>query len=415
MPTAKLTALAVANAKPPARGRIEYWDAALPGFGLRVTHKGAKSWTVLFRAQGKLRRLTIGHYPALSLADARAGAREALLEVAKGVDPGAEKIEERQRETASLFENVIAEFVERHCKPNNRGWKRQDRDLRREFLPAWRGRTIASITRSDIIGALDKIADRTSARRANRYLALLKKLFSWAAERGYVEASPAAVVKPPGREVSRDRVLADDEIRLVWRACERAGYPFGDLFRLLVATGQRLGEVAAMTWPSVDLVGKMWTVPAELAKNGIANEVPLAPLAITILEGIEAHARDRSTGWVFPAANGSGKPVSGFSRAKANLDKALAADGHLLAAWRAHDLRRSAASGMARLGIAPHVIERVLNHTSGQISGVAATYNRFGYLPEKRHALETWAAHVERLLDPTAGDNVVPLPTLAAS
>jgi integrase len=159
----------------------------------------------------------------------------------------------------------------------------------------------------------------------------------------------------------------------------------------------------------------MWTVPAELAKNGIANEVPLAPLAIEILEGIEARARDRSTIWVFPAANGSGNPVSGFSRAKANLDKALAADGHPLAAWRAHDLRRSAASGMARLGIAPHVIERVLNHASGQISGVAATYNRIGYLPEKRHALEAWAAHVERLLDPTAGDNVVPLPTLATS
>jgi integrase len=411
MPTIKLTALTVANAKPPAQGRIELWDATLPGFGLRVTSKGAKSWTVLYRANGKLRRMTLGPFPALPLAAARDRARDVLREVDKGNDPGAAKIEERQHAAATSFENVIAEFIERHCKPRNRGWQRQDRDLKREFLPYWRGRPIASIGRRDILEVLDKIADRTSPRRANRYLALLKKLFSWCAERGYVEASPAAVVKPPGREMSRDRVLSDNELVEVWRCCEATGYPFGDLFRLLITTGQRLGEVAAMTWSNVDFATKMWTVPAELSKNGIANEVPLSPLAIGILKGIPR----RGDGWVFPAQNGSGNPVSGFSKTKGRLDRALATSGHPLAPWRAHDLRRTAASGMARLGIAPHVIERVLNHTSGEISGVAATYNRFGYLPEKRQALDAWAAHLGRLLDPPSADNVVELASRVAS
>jgi integrase len=396
MPTVKLTALSVANAKPPAKGRVEYFDAALPGFALRVTHTGTKSWTLLYRPAGqdKLRRLTLGAYPALSLADARGLAREAIHEADAGADPAAEKTAERQHNIASLFENVAAEFIARHCRPRNRGWHRQERDLQREFLPAWRGRPIGSIARLDIIKELDRIADRSSPRRANRYLALIKKLFSWAAERGYVEASAAAVVKPPGREVSRDRVLADAELAAVWRCCEQAGWPFGDLFRLLAVTGQRLGEVAAMRWENIDLSARIWTVPAELSKNSIANEVPISDLAFEILERLSPLA-GHSSGYVFPAMNGSSNPVSGFSRAKANLDKALSA-GVDFAPWRLHDLRRTAASGMARLGVAPHVIERLLNHMQ---PGVAGVYNRFGYLPEKRTALDLWAAHIRQTID----------------
>jgi integrase len=410
MPTTRLTALAVANAKAPPQGRLEYWDAALPGFGLRVTHTGSKSWTLLYRPPGQaLRRLTLGAYPALSLAEARDLARAAIHDVEKGADPAEDKAAERRHGAATLFENVIAEFVERHCKPRNRGWQRQERDLRREFLPYWRGKPLSSIGRIDIIEALDRIADRTSPRRANRYLALLKKLFSWAAERGYVEASPAAVVKPPGREVSRDRVLTDGELVAIWRCCERVGWPFGDLFRLLIVTAQRLGEAAAVRWENIgDLAARVWTVPAELSKNGIANEVPLSGLATEILESLPPLGR---RDFVFPAMNGSGNPVSGFSKAKANIDKALVASGHHLAPWVLHDIRRTAASGMARLGVAPHVIERVLNHVQ---PGVAGVYNRFGYLPEKRQALDLWAVHITRLLDPPTATNVVELPARAA-
>ena len=401
MPSIKLTARTVENAKPPAFGRIEYWDAALPGFGLRVTEKGAKSWTVLYRVHGRVRRSTLGGYPALPLAAARERAREVLREVDKGNDPAASKAEERRR-AADLFQAVAGEFIERHAKPNNRGWRRQDTDLKREFLPLWRDRPIGSIAKRDVLEVLDKITDRTSPRRANRYLALLKKLFNWCAERGYLETSPAANIKPLAKEVSRDRVLSDDELVLVWRGCEAAGWPFGDLIRLLILTAQRLGEVSSMQWRDVDLDKGAWTVPATIAKNGVANEVPLSAAALAILTGLPPLGRG---GFVFPALNGSGSPVSGFSRAKARLDKetatALARAGQPpIPAWRLHDLRRTAASRMAQLGISPHVIEKVLNHTSGSLAGVAGVYNRFGYGPEKRHALETWAGHLDHLIGP---------------
>jgi integrase len=150
-----------------------------------------------------------------------------------------------------------------------------------------------------------------------------------------------------------------------------------------------------MRWSDVDLVKATWTVPAEIAKNGVANEVPLSPAAVSILKALPSFA---DHGYVFPSINGSGRPVSGFSKAKARLDKAIAAElaptNGAMPAWRLHDLRRSAASGMAQLSIAPHVIEKVLNHVSGSLAGVAGIYNRFGYGGEKRHALESWAARV---------------------
>jgi integrase len=150
-----------------------------------------------------------------------------------------------------------------------------------------------------------------------------------------------------------------------------------------------------MRWQDVDLAKRMWTVPATVSKNGIASEVPLSPLALAILAEVP---RLSGAEHVFPATNGSGRPASGFSKAKARLDRQLVETGATMTPWRLHDLRRSAASGMAQLGVAP----QVLSHISGSIAGVAATYNRFGYGPEKRHALESWAAHLQHLIDPPA-------------
>jgi integrase len=402
MPRVRLTARFVENVKPAARGRIEYFDAALPSFGLRVTEKGAKSWILFYRVHRHQHRATLGSYPTLPLAEARDRARDVLRDIERGNDPATAKAEQRRRD-ADLFQAVSGEFIERHAKPNNRTWQRQDTDLKREFLPLWKDRPIGSIAKRDILEVLDKIADRTSPRRANRYLALIKKLFNWCAERGYVETSPAANIKPLAREVSRDRVLSDSELRVIWQCCEALGWPFGDLFRLLLLTAQRVGEVSTMLWRDVDLDQAIWTVPGATAKNGVANEVPLSSAAIAILKSLPALGRQ---GLVFPALNGSANPVSGFSKAKARLDKAIAFElankDQIMPAWRLHDLRRTAASRMAQLGVSPHVIEKVLNHVTGSLKGVAGVYNRYGYDAEKRHALKVWAAHIARVVDPSS-------------
>lgn len=400
----KLTELLVAKVAPPPSGRVTLWDAMLPGFGLRVTDKGAKSWIIMYRLGGRTaprKRLKLGAYPMLSLANARAQARNAFHEVARGIDPAAKHVDRKP----DTFEEVAHEFIERHAKPKNRGWRYQEADIKRELTPLWGARPITEITRRDVLDVLDRVSGRTSPVRANRILALVRKLFAWCLDRGILETSPAASVKPPGREASRDRVLSDDEIRHVWKACDHLGYPFGVIFKLLLVTAQRRDEVGTMKWTDVDLSKGVWTVPREISKNGIANEVPLSPLAVSILSSVPRYVRadGREDPLVFPAANGSGKPASGYSKAKMRLDRLIneqRSDDEIgeMPRWWLHDLRRTAASSMARLGVAPHLIERVLNHVSGSQSGVAGVYNRYGYLSEKKDTLDHWAEYLTAVI-----------------
>lgn len=399
----KLTDIAVARAKPPASGRIEIWDAMLPGFGLRVSDKGSKSWVVMYRVRGGpsgKRRLTLGRYPVLSLANARERARRIFELAGDGIDPAEARTPAPK--SAPAFEEVAAQFITRYAKPKNRGWRRQEADLAREFTPSWGTKPIDAVTRADVLNVLDRISDRTSPLRANRQLALIRKFFNWCLERGILETAPTANIKPPGREVSRDRVLSDDEIRSVWNCCETVGYPFGAIFKLLLVTAQRREEVGRMRWDDLDLGKGTWTIPRERSKNDVANEVPLSRLALALIERLPRFAWEDL---VFAAANGSGRPASGYSKAKLRLDRLIAASRSSnelpqMPEWWLHDLRRTAASGMARLSVPPHVIERVLNHISGTQSGVAGIYNRYGYLPEKRQALDAWGRYIEALVPP---------------
>ena len=228
---------------------------------------------------------------------------------------------------------------------------------------------------------------------ANRVLTVIKKLFGWAVARDLIVLSPAAGVEAPGKETARDRVLTDTELKAVWEVCQALGYPFGPLFRLLILTGQRRGEVVRMAWP--DIENGTWTLPREITKSDRLHVVPLSGLAI---ETIEAVPKIEGCDLLFPSRRGTDRPLSGFSRAKRQLDTLSGVER-----WRLHDLRRTVASGLARFQTPPHVIEAVLNHRSGTISGVAAVYNRYSYLDEKRQALEAWARHVQGL----AAANVV--------
>jgi integrase len=412
----KLTDLFVERVKPPAHGRAEYFDASFPGLALRITDKGAKSWSVFYRLHGRLRRFTIGNYPALKPADARREAQTALDRVRAGADPAEEKKARREQRSpeTETFGAVLDDYLERHLRPNKQEstYTEVKRALERDTLPMWCNRPIATISRRDVIDLVDEIIARGARVQANRTLAWLRAMFNWAIEKERLAVSPVAGMKLPTEEQARDRVLSDDELRWAWVACDEVGWPFCPLVRLLILTAQRRDEVAGMAWPEVALADKTWTIPREKMKNHIAHEVQLSNTALAILETLP-HIGD--AGLIFTTTGDT--PVSGFSRAKRRLDEAMLAakrkelgkhKGDAIPDWTLHDLRRTATTGMARLKIAPHVVDRILNHTSGTIRGVAAVYNRFAYLDERRAALEAWGRYVDNLITPVPA-NVVAL------
>jgi integrase len=255
------------------------------------------------------------------------------------------------------------------------------------ILPQWRGRKIAEITRADIKVLLADLAETPI--NANRIHSVLHTLFGWAVESDLITSSPVAGLKRPNKETPRDRVLTDAELRAVWLAANKESYPYGSVIKLLILTGQRRGEVAGMMWSELDLALGLWTLPRERVKNGRKHEVPLSNQALEIIK----KAPRTSDKYVF-SLNGRA-PFSGFSDRKAQLDRSVN-----IASWIIHDLRRSVASGLAKLGTDLAVIEKVLNHTSGSFAGIVGVYQRHEFADEKRQALQQWADHVERLVQP---------------
>lgn len=391
MPSQKLTARTIENAKAPANGRHEVWDTLVRGFGLRVTERGMKSWTLMYRINGRQRRLSLGGYPAYDLAEARDFAREALRLVGRGVDPADERKAAREAARSTerdTVEKLVRQFIERHAKAKTRKWRDTERMFELYVLPKWGQQPLNSITRRDVIELLDGIMDQGKPYSANKVLSHVRRFFNWCVERDILDATPVAKVKSPAKEVSRDRVLSDDETVAVWRTCDSMGWPFGLAFKLMLVTGQRRDEVATMRWSDIDRESGIWTQPREVTKSDRLHEVPLSSLAVEILDAVP-----RLGDHVFTTTGNT--PVSGFSKAKRRCDKLSGVAG-----WRLHDLRRTCASGMARIGIAPHVVEKVLNHASGTISGVAAVYNRHGYTEEKRTALDAWARAIASTIRP---------------
>ncbi|MGI4765072.1 MAG: tyrosine-type recombinase/integrase, partial [Janthinobacterium lividum] len=385
-------------------------DGLVKGLYLVLQPSGAKSWAVRYRAaDGRPRKYTIpGTYPAIDLKSARELAQSALVDVAKGGDPAAAKKAARAGAQApsdrDLVEKVVDQFIERYAKANTKAETAAEnkRILEREVVKLWRGRRLGDIGRADVHELLDAIVDRGSPVAANRILAALRRMCGWAVERGIIASSPCDNVKAPTAERSRDRVLTDDELQRLWTATDAIGWPFRDLVRLLLLTGQRRNEVGRMRWSEVDLDAALWTIPKERAKNGQAHAVPLSSPALAILRALPKV--EGGKGFVDYVFTVTGKtPVSGYSNAKERLDKLMGPD---TPGWVFHDLRRTAATGMARLGVLPHVVEAVLNHVSGSKAGVPGIYNRASYANEKRHALDAWGGFIERLTSGQGG-NVV--------
>ncbi len=368
--------------------RLEVWDERVPGFGLRVSKAGTKTFMLIYRHRGRSRRLTLGRYPILPLADARDKAIDALRQVNTGTDPilEAEKIDDASYQ----FDAVVDDYVERHCKIHNKPStaRESERALKKHFVTEWGKRDIRDIQPNHINKILDALIDKGTPSEANHALGVIKTLFRWCVDRDMLAISPCQKVRKPAKLNSRSRVLTDVELVKVWHAFEAEGYPFGYMGKLLVLTGQRRGEVTEMRWNQIDEARKTWTIPATLAKNNREHVLPLSDAAMAILRTVPRLSDER----VFPARNNDANAISGFTRAKLRFDKTSK-----VAEWTIHDIRRTVATGLAMLGVAPHVIERVLNHVSGTFAGVAGVYNRFQYQDEMRAALEKWAKHVDCL------------------
>ncbi|GJD46107.1 Prophage integrase IntS [Methylobacterium cerastii] len=395
------TARSVELLKPDPEKRLELPDSALPGFYLVVQPSGAKSWAVRYRADGKPKKLTLGPYPRLGLGDARERARTALQAVSEGRDPAGEKAADLQEQAAATrltFGAVAADFVARYAKPRNRSWPETERLLTKADLEPWQARDVRGIGRRDVLDVIDGVVERGAPIHANRLFAALRKMFGWAVERGVLDASPMAALKPPSPEVARDRVLSDVELAAVWKAAAEVGYPFGTVVQLLILTGQRRSEVLDAEWREIDRDGRMWTIPRQRAKNDRAHAVPLSDAALGILDALPRIGKPAR--FLFTTTGSS--PFSGVSKATERLSKLAAKhmpDAVLLEPWRLHDLRRTFASGCARLGVGIHVVEKALNHTSGTFGGIVGVYQLHDFADERRQALDNWASHLMVLLD----------------
>jgi integrase len=453
----------------PGDKRREIPDSQAPGLYLVIQAKPSRtmSWALRFRRpDNRAAKLTLGRVDladepsdapviggSLTLGQARELAAKIARERARGLDVIGEhkaKLSRQHTEAAhrgaNSFAAVAREFFIDHktkkWQTRPRHWREDARllglDYPRDCDPAhcepqvipgslaatWADKPVAEIDGHDIhavvdearklgIPGLKRTNDGTSEARGRKMHAALSNLFRWALQRRKVAVNPTVGVWHPGAPPARERVLTEAEVRLFWKACNQIGAPYGPLFQILLLTGARLDEVTAMARAELSEDGTLWTLPGTRTKNHRTHSVPLSPLARHIIDRM---ARvENPNGYVFTI---SGKLLTGFSRAKADLDQIMAAlaraEGRDFAAWRLHDLRRTAATRMADLGVLPHVVETVLNHVSGHKSGVAGIYNVAQYAPEKKTALERWSTHLEGVFSGRSA-NVVSLPRAEAA
>jgi integrase len=393
----KFTDKKIQNLKPKPQ-RYELWEGN--GFGVRVTPKGTRSFVCLFRFEGKPRRLTLGTYPGMTLADAHRAHAEAMKRLEQGIDPGAVTVADRKEERKAPTVAALAEeYIERWAKPRKKSWKVDLRILQKDVIPEWGERKVREITRRDVIRLLDGIVDRGAGIMANRTLAVIRKMFNFAVSRDIVPVSPCLAVRAPAPEQRRDRVLTTDEIRALWHGLEGAKMAEGTKFalKLQLATAQRKVEIVSATWEEIDLTDKWWTIPPEKAKNKMAHRVPLSPLTLELLQAAKNIAGDSP--WIFPS------PQTDRHITPEAVDHALRRPGleHLGFTFWVHDLRRSAASHMTGMGISRLVVSKILNHVE---RGVTAVYDRHSYDPEKRQALDSWGRKLQAIIEGTKS-NVV--------
>jgi integrase len=385
-----LTPKSIENMKA-GSARREIPDAGCRGLYLVVQPvTGRRSFAVRYRFHGTPKKLTLGSWPALQLAAARKVATDALHELAQGRDPAALKFDaeaaaERAaaERAADTVDHWAKHFLERYAKKRTRpnSWQQAEHVFGNIVLPAWSGRIIHDIQRRDVRELVEAVAEDRPV-MANRALAHLSKFFNWLCEQDVIVASPCAGVKPPAKEQARDRVLSDDEIRALWKALDALGGRGGAAVKVMLLTGQRRGEVIGMSRPEIR--GDVWSLAPSRTKNKRPHELPLSAQVLAIIDGLPATSGDL----IFATNRTS------LFHAKTAIDTQMKPTSP----WVLHDLRRTAASGMARLGIRLPVIKKCLNHASGSFRGIVGVYQRHDFAAEKRDALQRWANHVDAVV-----------------
>jgi integrase len=401
MPRIKLTKSSI-DLLPTPSSDVIYWDAGCPGFGVKVTPKGRKVFVVLYRTGGagsKLRKYTIGPYGRVTLHQARVAAQKVFTAKLEGRDLAAEKGEARRRIVADRVEDLMETFIVQHVSQNRSAYE-ISRLLRREMGRSWTGRSIHEITKRDVVEVISAIQQRGAPGTANKTLKVIKTFLRWCVGRAVLDRSPAEGVPLPAKVVARDRVLHHELAQIIFAARKMSG-PYGGIVELLALTGQRREEVAGMPWGELDLHQRVWTLPKSRTKNAKEHAVHLSEQSMAVVR----HMTVRGP-FVFTTLGT--KPFREFSRAKRQIDELSGVTG-----WRLHDLRRTCVSGMARLGIAPHVADKILNHQTGTISGVAAVYQRHEFLSERRQALDLWGAHVGEILNGVSREARIALKVVA--
>jgi integrase len=366
-----LTDAQIKRLKAPEKGQKTYFDDALPGFGLRVSQGGTKTFIAV--CGSKRKRHSIGRYPEMPLAEARARAKGIQAEFAL------ESPHKVARPTLK-FEDARRMFLADNEKRNKPRTVDEYTRLLHKHFPLTG--LLEDIDRHELVRILDKLKS-TPSEQKHAFVAI-RTMMNWCWKRGYIETSPV----PPltFRSTPRNRVLSDTELRAVWERAECYGYPFGVIVKLLILTGQRRGEVTNLRRNWIE--GGVVTFPSEIVKNGREHALPLGGMARSIIEGLP-----KGTDLLFPSRLNDETPFNGFSRSKRIFDSAIDIEPYTL-----HDLRRTFSSMMAKLGTPIHVTEKILNHASGTISGVAAVYNRHSYLEEMRTAVAEYDKYVVKLI-----------------
>jgi integrase len=376
--------------------QVDYSDQVEQGLFLRVTSKDVRTWVYRRKINGKSERIKLGHFPRMTIEQARNAAAAQRIAVDQGRNPAQERRDEQERTTNTV--SVIANlWIDEHLSQVH--WPEARRIMLKDVVPAL-DKPIADVTKADINAILSTFRERGSPIAANRCLTIMKGFFRWSVEKDYIPASPARDISAPAKQTTRDRVITESELREIFTVTDALEYPLGPFLRMLFLCMTRRGETSAMKWSDIDMERKIWTIPADDTKAGRVHDVYLSTQAVKILDAVP---RRKDIDWVW-VSDRETTHVNGFGKPKVAIDEAIAANRRKaeiekdMPHWTFHDSRRFGAHVLApqcRI----EVLSRLLNHAPDSVMGVTAIYNRFAYAEERRTALQALADHIDRIME----------------